>query len=375
MPGKRPGMTKREAFCPNLAPNVAPQWLEKTRQNPHGTRYRLFNQNLGRNAAMNRLRLLVLPSAALALLALASGPALALDYPTRTVRVVVPYPAGGTTDIMARLVANYLSEKIGQTFVVENKPGGGTNIGTQEVINAAPDGYTLLIPSPANAINATLYKQLPFDYLRDTVQIAGIARVPNVMEVNPEVPAKTVQEFIDYAKKNPGKLNMASSGNGSSIHLSGELFKAMTGVDMVHVPYKGSAPAITDLAGGQVQVMFDNLPSSISFIKAGRLRPLGVTSLERVPALPDVPPVAETVPGFEASSWFGVAAPKGTPNEIVEKLNKEVNAAIADPTIKKRIEDLGGIPFPVSAADFGKFVRAETDKWRPVVIQSGATVD
>jgi tripartite-type tricarboxylate transporter receptor subunit TctC len=311
----------------------------------------------------------------LVLLALASGPALALDYPTRTVRVVVPYPAGGTTDIMARLVANYLSEKIGQTFMVENKPGGGTNIGTQEVINAAPDGYTLLIPSPANAINATLYKQLPFDYLRDTVQVAGIARVPNVMEVNPEVPAKTVQEFIDYAKKNPDKLNMASSGNGSSIHLSGELFKAMTGVDMVHVPYKGSAPAITDLAGGQVQVMFDNLPSSMGFIKAGRLRALGVTTLERVPALPDVPPVAETVPGFEASSWFGVAAPKGTPNEIVEKLNKEVNAAIADPTIKKRIEDLGGIPFPVSAADFGKFVRAETDKWRPVVIKSGATVD
>jgi len=289
--------------------------------------------------------------------------------------VIVPYPAGGTTDIMARLVANYISEKLGQTFVIENKPGGGTNIGTQEVINAAPDGYTLLIPSPANAINATLYKQLPFDYLRDTVPVAGIARVPNVMEVNPEVPVKTVQEFIDYAKKNPGKLNMASSGNGSSIHLSGELFKAMTGVDMVHVPYKGSAPAITDLAGGQVQVMFDNLPSSISFIKAGRLRALGVTSAQAVPVLPGVPTVAETVPGFEASSWFGVAAPKGTPNEIVEKLNKEINAAIADPKIKMRIEDLGGIPFPGSAADFGKFVQAETDKWRPVVIKSGATVD
>jgi tripartite-type tricarboxylate transporter receptor subunit TctC len=289
--------------------------------------------------------------------------------------VIVPYPAGGTTDIMARLVANYISEKLGQTFVVENKPGGGTNIGTQEVINAAPDGYTLLIPSPANAINATLYKQLPFDYLRDTVPVAGIARVPNVMEVNPEVPVKTVQEFIDYAKKNPGKLNMASSGNGSSIHLSGELFKAMTGVDMVHVPYKGSAPAITDLAGGQVQVMFDNLPSSISFIKAGRLRALGVTSAQAVPVLPGVPTVAETVPGFEASSWFGVAAPKGTPNEIVDKLNREINAAIADPKIKARIEDLGGIAFPGSAADFGKFVQAETDKWRPVVIKSGATVD
>jgi tripartite-type tricarboxylate transporter receptor subunit TctC len=312
---------------------------------------------------------------ALALLALGAAPARALDYPTRAVRVIVPYPAGGTTDIMARLVANYLSEKLGQTFVIENKPGGGTNIGTQEVINAAPDGYTLLIPSPANAINATLYKQLPFDYLRDTVPVAGIARVPNVMEVNPEVPVKTVQEFIDYAKKNPGKLNMASSGNGSSIHLSGELFKAMTGVDMVHVPYKGSAPAITDLAGGQVQVMFDNLPSSISFIKAGRLRALGVTSAQPVPVLPGVPTVAETVPGFEASSWFGVAAPKGTPNEIVEKLNKEINAAIADAKIKMRIEDLGGIAFPGSAADFGKFVQAETDKWRPVVIKSGATVD
>jgi len=312
---------------------------------------------------------------ALALLALGAAPALALDYPTRAVRVIVPYPAGGTTDIMARLVANYISEKLGQTFVVENKPGGGTNIGTQEVINAAPDGYTLLIPSPANAINATLYKQLPFDYLRDTVPVAGIARVPNVMEVNPEVPVKTVQEFIDYAKKNPGQLNMASSGNGSSIHLSGELFKAMTGVDMVHVPYKGSAPAITDLAGGQVQVMFDNLPSSISFIKAGRLRALGVTSAQAVPVLPGVPTVAETVPGFEASSWFGVAAPKGTPNEIVDKLNREINAAIADPKIKARIEDLGGIPFPGSAADFGKFVQAETDKWRPVVIKSGATVD
>jgi tripartite-type tricarboxylate transporter receptor subunit TctC len=311
----------------------------------------------------------------LALFALVSGPALALDYPARTVRVVVPYPAGGTTDIMARLVANYLSEKLGQTFMIENKPGGGTNIGTQEVINATPDGYTLLIPSPANAINATLYKKLPFDFIRDTVPVAGIARVPNVMEVNPEVPVNTVQEFIDYAKKNPGKLNMASSGNGSSIHLSGELFKAMTGVDMVHVPYKGSAPAITDLAGGQVQVMFDNLPSSISFIKAGKLRALGVTSAEPVAALPGVPTVAKTVAGFEASSWFGVSAPKGTSNEIVEKLNKEINAAIADPRIKARIEDLGGIPFPGSAADFGKFIQAETDKWRPVVIKSGATVD
>jgi tripartite-type tricarboxylate transporter receptor subunit TctC len=313
--------------------------------------------------------------ALLAFFPLAVAGALADTYPSRTVRVIVPYPPGGTTDIMARLVANYLSEKMGQTFVVEDKPGGGTNLGTQEVINAAPDGYTLLIPSPASAINATLYKQMPFDYLRDTVQIAGIARVPNVMEVNPEVPAKTVQEFIDYARKNPGKINMASSGNGSSIHLSGELFKAMTGIDMLHVPYKGSASALVDLVGGQVQVMFDNLPSSISFIKAGKLRALGVTSAARVPALPDAPTVAETVPGFEASAWFGVAAPKGTPSEIVERLNKEVNAAIADPKIKARIEELGGIPFPGSAADFSAFVRAETEKWRPVVIKSGATVD
>jgi len=312
---------------------------------------------------------------AFAFLAFAFAAAAAETYPARTVRVIVPYPAGGTTDIMARLVANYLSEKTGQTFVVENKPGGGTNLGTQEVINATPDGYTLLIPSPANAINATLYKQMPFNYLRDTVQIAGIARVPNVMEVNPDVPAKTVQEFIDYAKKNPGKINMASSGNGSSIHLSGELFKAMTGVDMVHVPYKGSAPALVDLVAGQVQVMYDNLPSSIGFIKAGKLRALGVTTAQSVPALPGVPPVADTVPGYEASSWFGVAAPKGTPKEIVDKLNREVNAAIADPRIKARIEDLGGIPFPGSAEEFAKFVQAETDKWRPVVIKSGATVD
>jgi len=299
----------------------------------------------------------------------------AQQYPTRSVRLVVPYPAGGTTDVMARLIANYLQEKLGQPFVVENKPGGGTNIGTQEVIKSPPDGYTLLIPSPANAINATLYKTLPFDYIRDTVPVAGIARVPNVMEVHPDVPVKTVAEFIEYAKKNPGKINMASSGNGSSIHLSGELFKSMTGVDMLHVPYKGSAPALTDLLGGQVQVMFDNLPASIAFIKAGKLRPLGVTTSTSVPALPGVPPVSATVPGFEASSWFGVAAPKGTPKEIVDKLNKEINAALADPKIKARIEDLGGILFPGSPADFGKFVQAETDKWRPVVLKSGATVD
>jgi tripartite-type tricarboxylate transporter receptor subunit TctC len=323
---------------------------------------------------VNRYFRLAALAFALGLLPLVTN-ASAQQYPARSVRVIVPYPAGGTTDIMARLVANYLQEKLGQPFVVENKPGGGTNIGTQEVVNATPDGYTLLIPSPANAINATLYKTLPFDYIRDTVPIAGIARVPNVMEVNPDVPVKTVQEFIDYAKKNPGKINMASSGNGSSIHLSGELFKAMTGVDMVHVPYKGSAPALTDLVGGQVQVMFDNLPSSMGFIKSEKLRPLGVTTSTSVPALPGVPPVSDTVKGFEASSWFGFAAPKGTPKEIVAKLNTAINAAIADPKVKSRIEDLGGIPFPGSAEDFGKFIQVETDKWRPVVQKSGATVD
>jgi tripartite-type tricarboxylate transporter receptor subunit TctC len=276
---------------------------------------------------------------------------------------------------MARLAANYLSEKLGQTFIVDNRPGGGTNIGTQEALNAAPDGYTLLIASPANAINATLYKHMPFDYLEKSVAVGLICRVPNVMEVTESVPAKTVQEFIDYAKKNPGKINMASSGNGSSIHLSGELFKAMTGVDMVHVPYKGSAPALTDLVAGQTQVMFDNLPSSMGFIKAGKLRALGVTSATPVKALPGVPPVGDTVKGFEASSWFGFTGPKGIPADIVAKLNKTINAAVNDPTIKSRIEDLGGIPAPGSAADFDKFIKAETEKWRPVVIKSGATVD
>jgi tripartite-type tricarboxylate transporter receptor subunit TctC len=296
-------------------------------------------------------------------------------YPSRSVRVVVPYPAGGTTDIMARLVSNYLSEKLGHPFVVENKPGGGTNIGTGEVLAAAPDGYTLLIASPANAINATLYKRMPFNYLEKSMAIAAICRVPNVMEVTNSLPVKTVQEFIDYAKKNPGKINMASSGNGSSIHLSGELFKAMTGVNMVHVPYKGSAPALTDLVGGQVQVMFDNLPSSIGFIRAGKLRPLGVTTATSVPALPNVPPVGATVKGFEAASWFGFTGPRGIPADVVTKLNTEINNALKDPTIKARIEELGGIPFPGSAADFDKFIKAETEKWAPVVKKSGATVD
>lgn len=323
---------------------------------------------------MKTMTRLVLGTLALAVAVLPLA-AVAQTYPNRPVRVVVPYPAGGTTDILARLFAQHLSEALGQQFLVENKPGGGSNIGTQEVIAAAPDGHTLLVPSPANAINATLYKNLAFDYLRDTVQVAGMARVPNVMEVNPDLPVKTVAEFIAYAKQNPGKINMASSGNGSSIHLSGELFKAMTGVDMLHVPYRGSAPALADLVGGQVQVMFDNLPSSMGFIKAGKLRPLGVTTSNSAAALPGVPPISDTVPGYEASSWFGFAAPRGTPAEIVNRLNKEINAALADAKIRARVEELGGIPFPGSAADFTRFVVAETAKWRDVVIKSGATVD
>ena len=323
---------------------------------------------------MKTMTRLVLGTLALAVAVLPLA-AVAQTYPNRSVRVVVPYPAGGTTDILARLFAQHLSEALGQQFLVENKPGGGSNIGTQDVIAAAPDGHTLLVPSPANAINATLYKNLAFDYLRDTVQIAGMARVPNVMEVNPDLPVKTVAEFIAYAKQNPGKINMASSGNGSSIHLSGELFKAMTGVDMLHVPYRGSAPALADLVGGQVQVMFDNLPSSMGFIKAGKLRPLGVTTSTSAAALPGVPAISDTVPGYEASSWFGFAAPRGTPAEIVNRLNKEINAALADAKIRARVEELGGIPFPGSAADFTRFVVAETAKWRDVVIKSGATVD
>src|ERR1700733_8370272 len=241
---------------------------------------------------------------------LGGGRARTLDYPTRPVHVVVGYPAGGTTDILARLVGQYLSERLGQQFIIDNRSGAGNNIGTEAVVNAAPDGYTLLLVNPANAINATLYEKLPFNFVREIVRVAGIIRVPNVMEVNPAVPAKTVAEFIAYTKANPGKVNMASSGNGTSIHVSGELFKMMTGVNMLHVPYRGASPALTDLMGGQVQVIFDNLPSSLEYLKAGKLRPLAVTTATRSDALPGIPTVAETVPGYEASAWFSLGAPK-----------------------------------------------------------------
>ena len=310
-----------------------------------------------------------------AILAAGILPASAQDYPSRPVRWLVGYPAGGSTDVLARIIGNYFQEKWGQPFVVENKPGAGNNIATEAVVRAARDGYTLLLVNPANGINATLYKNLTFNFIRDITPVAGLIRVPNVMEVHPSVPVKTVAEFIEYAKQNPGKINMASSGSGTSIHLSGELFKAMTGVNLVHVPYRGSAPALTDLLGGQVQVMFDNMPSSVGHIKAGSLRPLAVTTATRNEQLPDVPTVGETVPGYEASAWFGIGVPKGTPKEIIDKLNKAVQEAFEDPKVKARLSELGGTTLRGTPDDFGNIIAAETEKWKKVVEFSGATVE
>jgi tripartite-type tricarboxylate transporter receptor subunit TctC len=304
-----------------------------------------------------------------------SGGASALDYPTRPIHWIVGYPPGGTTDILARLIGQSLSEKLGQQFIIENKPGAGNNIATETVVRAPPDGYTVLLVNPANGINTSLYKKLSFNFPRDIAPIGGITRVPNVMEVNPNVPAKTVAEFIAYAKANPGKINMASSGNGTSVHLSGELFMAMTGVKMTHVPYRGSAPALTDMIAGQVQVLFDNLPSSVEHIKGGKLRALAVTTEQRSDALPGVPTVAETVPGYEASAWFGMGAPKDTPPEIIAVLNKAINETLADPNVKARLADFGGVPMGGTPADFGKIVVDETEKWRKVVEFAGASVD
>jgi len=295
------------------------------------------------------------------------GEAFAPDYPTRPVHWIVPYPAGGSTDILARIIGGYLSEHLGQQFVIENRPGGGNNIGTEAVVRAAPDGYTVLLVNPAHGINATLYPKLTFNVIRDIAPVAGLMRVPNVMEVNPAVPAKTVAEFIAYAKANPGKINWATSGSGTSVHLSGELFKSMTGIDLTHVPYRGSAPALTDMISGTVQVMFDNMPSSLPHIQAGKLRALAVTTAARSEALPDVPTVAETVPGYEASAWFGMGAPKGTPPEVIDKLNKGINAALQDGKIKARLAELGGILIPGTPADFGKVIADETDKWAKVI--------
>ncbi|HEY4919711.1 MAG TPA: tripartite tricarboxylate transporter substrate binding protein [Xanthobacteraceae bacterium] len=311
---------------------------------------------------------------ALAVLALAT-PAFAAGYPERPVHWVTPYPPAGTTDILARLVGQYLSEHLGESFIIENRAGGGNNIGTEYVARAAPDGYTLLLVNPANGINQTLYKNLKFDILKDFAPVAGITRVPNVMEVTAAFPAKTIPEFIAYAKAHPGKVNMASSGTGTSVHMSGELFMAMTGVKMAHVPYRGAGPALTDLMAGTVDVMFDNMPSSISFINAGKLRALGVTTDKRSAALPDVPAIAEIVPGYEASAWFGIAVPKGTPADVIDKLNKAVNEALKDPKMIARLAELGGTPMPGTPADFGKVMSDEVAKWKKVVEFSGATVE
>jgi tripartite-type tricarboxylate transporter receptor subunit TctC len=306
----------------------------------------------------------------------ALGPAvLAADYPVRPVKWVVPYPPAGTTDVLARIVAQWLTEKMGQPFVIENKPGAGNNLGVEAVVNSPPDGYTMLLVNPANGINATLYKNLNFNFIRDIAPVAGLVRAPNVMEVTNSFPAKTVAEFIAYCKANPGKINMASSGSGTSVHLSGELFKSMTGCDMVHVPYKGAGPALTDLIGGQVHVIFDNLPSSIGHIKGGRIRALAVTSEQREPSLPGVPTVGETVPGYEATAWFGIGMPKGTPREVIDKVNAEVNRALTDPKMRDRLAELGGKPIAGTPEDFGKVIAAETAKWEKVVISSGAKVE
>lgn len=314
--------------------------------------------------------LVLLGSAFLALPASAQS-----DYPAKPIRWIVPYPPGGTTDLLARLMSQWLTQRLGQQVVVENRAGGGNNIGTEVAVRAPADGYTIFLVNPANAINATLYAKLPFVFLDDMVPIAGLVRVPNVMTVTRNFPAKNVAEFIDYGKKNPGKINMASSGAGTSVHLSGELFKSMAGIDMKHIPYKGAGPAITDLIGGQVDVLFDNMPSIISHIRAGSVRALGVTTAQRSPALPDVPAVAETVPGYEASAWFGVAAPKGTPSAAIARLNREVNAALADPGMKAKLADLGGVPIPGTPEQFWALHRMETEKWAKVVKSSGARVD
>ena len=288
-------------------------------------------------------------------------------YPTRPVRLVVGFPPGGGTDITARLIGQWLSERLGQQFVIENRPGAGSNIATEGVARAAADGYTLLLVSAAHAINATLYDRLNYNFLRDFAPVAGIIRVPNVMEVNPSLPPKSVSEFIAYAKANPGKLNMASGGNGTAQHLAGELFKMMTGVVMVHVPYRGDAPALTDLIGGQVQVMFGSIPPSVEHIRAGKLRALAVTTATRAEALPDIPTVSDFVPGYEASAWYGIGAPKSTPAEIIDTLNKEINAGLSDPKIKARLADLGGNVLSGSPADFGKLIADETEKWGKVI--------
>ncbi|TMJ87855.1 MAG: tripartite tricarboxylate transporter substrate binding protein [Alphaproteobacteria bacterium] len=314
-------------------------------------------------------------AAGAAALGIASTVASAQAYPTRPVHWIVSFTAGGPNDTVARIIGQYLSDRLGQQFVIENKVGAGGNIGMAAVLSSPPDGYTIGFVAPNNAINTTLYEKLPFDFVRDSVPVAGTMLLTNVMVVHPDVPAKTVAEFIAYAKANPGKINMASSGSGTSVHMSGELFKVMTGINMQHVPYRGSAPAMQDLLTNRVQVIFDNLPGSMAHIKAGTLRALGVTAGKRAEALPDVPTIGETVPGYEAVIWYGIVAPKGTPPEVVDTLNTAVNAVLADPQLKARLAALGGEPMPMTPAQFGKLIADETEKWAKVVKFSGAKAD
>jgi tripartite-type tricarboxylate transporter receptor subunit TctC len=303
------------------------------------------------------------------------GSAQAGAYPDHTVRWVVPYTAGGATDVLSRLICQFLSDKLGQTFIVENKPGAGSNIGTQAVINSPPDGYTLLLTSTANAINASFDPSLPYDFAKDIMPVAGVARIPLVLVVNNDLPIHNVADFIAYAKANPGKMSIASSGIGTSLHLSGELFKSMAGVQFTHVPYRGSAPGLTDVMSGQIQGMFDNVTSSFEFVRTGKLRALGVTTKERSDTMPEVPSISDTLPGYETSSFYGVGAPRDTPQEIVDLLNKQINAALADPMIKQRIAELGAIPLTGDAKQFGAMLAAETERWRKAVEMSGQKKD
>jgi tripartite-type tricarboxylate transporter receptor subunit TctC len=330
-----------------------------------------MGENTMRTARRQLLQLAAVALAALAVL----HPAHALDYPTRTVRLVVGFPPGGSADIVARLVAQALTERMGQTFIIDNKPGAGSNLGTETVARAEPDGYTLMAESVSNAINPTLYKKLNYDQLRDLAPVASIDVVPNVMDINLDVPARTIPEFIAYAKVNPGKISMGSGGIGSSPHVAGELFKMMTGVDMVHIPYRGVAPATADLLGGRIQVLFDTLPAAIQNIRAGKIRGLAVTSRKRSDALPDVPAMNEFVPGYEADSFHGISAPNGTPREIVDKLNKEINAVLADPKLKARLAELGAEVLIGTPEDYGRYLKGEIERWAKVIEFSGAKAE
>ena len=302
------------------------------------------------------------------------GGAAAQDYPTRPIKWVISFPAGGANDVVARVIGQFLSERLGQPVIIENKPGAGGSLGMASALASAPDGYTIAFAAPNYAINATLYAKLPYDFGRDSAPVAGTMRLTNVMVVHPSVPAKTVAEFIAHAKANPGKVNFASGGVGTTIHMAGELFKSMTGVDIVHVPYRGSAPALTDMLAGQVQVMFDNLPTSIEHIRSGKLRALAVTVGKRWPMLPDVPTVGETVPGYETSLWYGIVAPKGTPPAIINKLNAAINDVLADPKVVPRLADFGGLPMPMPPAEFGRLIAADTEKWAKVIKDAGVKI-